>query len=273
MSPESGIGTLNTVIDNKFGTYFTQNRLLPPAPEPCFAWARKADNNIDFTKSLVILLQNTSNYEGVCMMYGDGSAIACCPVSRDAYPYDFRGIIQHEAGGHGFGKLADEYVYHNAFIQTCNCQDRCDHGEVFNEMKSKGWYKNLSLSGSVDAVPWGHLIYNPQFSNYVDMYEGGYMHSRGVYRSEPTSCMNNNIPYYSAISRQAIVERIMDYAGLQFLFEDFCAHDTNAFGTITKSKSTEVFDRTFGVDPNFTRGSEHGSVIYMGEHPDYSKIK
>ena len=99
------------------------------------------------------------------------------------------------------------------------------------------------------------------------------MHSRGVFRSEPTSCMNNNIPYYSAISRQAIVERIMDYAGLPFSFEDFCAHDTNAFGTITKATAAEVFDRTFGVDPNFTRGSEHGSVIYMGEHPDYSKIK
>ena len=272
MSPESGLGTVNTIVENKFGSYFTQNRLLPPAPEPCFSWARKANDNIDFTRSLVILLQNTSNYEGVCMLYGDGSALACCPVSRVGYPYDFRGIIQHEAGGHGFGKLADEYIYHNAFIQTCTCMC-CDHGESFNEMKSHGWYKNLSLSGDVNSVPWSHMIFNPQFSNYVDVYEGGYMHSRGVFRSEATSCMNNNIPYYSAISRQAIVERIMDYAGLTFSFEDFCANDSRAFGTITKASADEVFDRTFGVDPNFTRGSEHGSVIYMGEHPDYSKIK
>ncbi len=272
MSPEHGMGTVNTIVDNKFGSYFSESRLLPPDAESCFTWARKANADIDFTKSLVILLQNTSVYEGVTMMYGDGSALACCPVSRDLYPYDFRGIIQHEAGGHGFGKLADEYIYHNAFLQTCGCPC-CDHGQVFNTMKSKGWYKNLSLKGDINTVPWSHLIFNPQFSNYVDVYEGGYMHSRGVFRSEVTSCMNNNIPYYSAISRQAIVERIMDYAGLPFSFEDFCAHDSRAFGTITKATANEVFDYTFGVDPNFTRGSEHGSIIYMGEHPDYSKIK
>ena len=57
------------------------------------------------------------------------------------------------------------------------------------------------------------------------MYEGGFFHQRGVYRSEPNSCMNNNVPYYSAISRQEMVERIMRYAGLEFSLEEFYAHD------------------------------------------------
>ena len=35
--------------------------------------------------------------------------------------------------------------------------------------------------------------------------------------------MNNNIPYFSAISRQAIVERIMLYAGEDFTLENFYA--------------------------------------------------
>ena len=30
------------------------------------------------------------------------SAIAFVHKSEDSYPYDARGIIQHEAGGHGF---------------------------------------------------------------------------------------------------------------------------------------------------------------------------
>jgi hypothetical protein len=156
-------------------------------------------------------------------MWSDGSAIAVCPMSRDAYPYDFRGLVQHEAGGHGFGKLADEYIYTNGFIQSCSCGN--PHVADFNAGKSLGWYDNLSLSGNMNEVPWSHLIYHPTYSNIVDMYEGGYFHTRGVYRSEATSCMNNNIPYFSAISRESIVKRIMDYANEPFSQDDFYAKD------------------------------------------------
>lgn len=271
-SDDSGIGTVNTIIDTKFGSSFSQNRILPPAAEECFAWAKKANASLDLTKSLTIMLMNTSTYEGVTLMYGDGSALACCPVSTNAYPYDFRGIVQHEAGGHGFGKLGDEYIYHNAFIQTCDC-DCCEHPSgdndtktTYGRMKSKGWFKNLSMTSDNTVVPWAHLIYNPKYSDYVDMFEGGYMHTRGVYRSEATSCMNNNIPYYSAISRQAIVERIKYCAGESFSLEEFYAKDSDAFGS-TKAAPV-VFDRTFGVDPLWNMGSENGSVIYMGERPN-----
>lgn len=270
-SDDSGIGTVNTVIDTKFGSYFTQNRIKAPAADKCFQWAKRADASMDLSKSLVIMLMNTSTYEGVTMMYGDGSAIACCPVSTDAYPYDFRGIIQHEAGGHGFGKLGDEYIYHNAFIQTCNCIDGCEHPQgdddtmtSYGIYKSKGWYKNLSMTADAKQVPWAHLIYHKNYSDKVDMYEGGYMHTRGVYRSEATSCMNNNIPYYSAISRQAIVERIKAYAGEAFDFDDFVAKDSFEVGTKSLARD---FDWTFGVNPNMFRANGDGP-IYMGEHPN-----
>lgn len=270
-SDDSGIGTVNTVIDTKFGSYFTQNRIKAPDADKCFKWAKRADASMDLSKSLVIMLMNTSTYEGVTMMYGDGSAIACCPVSTDAYPYDFRGIIQHEAGGHGFGKLGDEYIYHNAFIQTCNCLDGCEHPQgdddtmtSYGIYKSKGWYKNLSMTADAKQVPWAHLIYHKNYSDKVDMYEGGYMHTRGVYRSEATSCMNNNIPYYSAISRQAIVERIKAYAGETFDFNDFVAKDSFEVGTKSLARD---FDWTFGVNPNMFRANGDGP-IYMGEHPN-----
>lgn len=270
-SDDSGIGTVNTVIDTKFGSYFTQNRIKAPDADKCFKWAKRAHASMDLSKSLVIMLMNTSTYEGVTMMYGDGSAIACCPVSTDAYPYDFRGIIQHEAGGHGFGKLGDEYIYHNAFIQTCDCKDGCEHPRgdddtmtSYGIYKSKGWYKNLSMTADAKQVPWAHLIYHKNYSDKVDMYEGGYMHTRGVYRSEATSCMNNNIPYYSAISRQAIVERIKAYAGEAFDFDDFVAKDSFEVGTKSLARD---FDWTFGVNPNMFRANGDGP-IYMGEHPN-----
>lgn len=269
-SDDSGIGTVNTVVDTKFGSYFTQNRIKAPAADKCFQWAKRADASMDLSKSLVIMLMNTSTYEGVTMMYGDGSAIACCPVSTDAYPYDFRGIIQHEAGGHGFGKLGDEYFYHNAFIQTCNCLC-CEHPKgdddtstSYGVCKSKGWFKNLSMTADAKQVPWAHLIYHKNYSDKVDMYEGGYMHTRGVYRSEATSCMNNNIPYYSAISRQAIVERIKAYAGEAFDFDDFVAKDSFEVGTKSLARDS---DWTFGVNPNMFRANGDGP-IYMGEHPN-----
>lgn len=269
-SDDSGIGTVNTVIDTKFGSYFTQNRIKAPDADKCFQWAKRADASMDLSKSLVIMLMNTSTYEGVTMMYGDGSAIACCPVSTDAYPYDFRGIIQHEAGGHGFGKLGDEYNYHNAFIQTCTCnccenpKGDDDMSTSYGKYKAKGWIKNLSMTADAKQVPWAHLIYHKSYSDKVDMYEGGYMHTRGVYRSEATSCMNNNIPYYSAISRQAIVERIKAYAGEAFDFDDFVAKDSFEVGTKSLARD---FDWTFGVNPNMFRANGDGP-IYMGEHPN-----
>ena len=240
-----------------------------------FQWAKRANANMILPKSLVILLMNSSTYEGVTYMYGDGSAIACCPVSTVAYPYDFRGIIQHEAGGHGFGKLGDEYIYVAGFIQQCSCsgdhpKSDDDEKSTYGQMKKNGWYKNLSLTSDVRNVPWAHLIFNGRnnYSDYVDMYEGGYMHSRGMYRSEATSCMNNNIPYFSAISRQAIVERIKEYAGEQFTLESFYALDKDDFGPTSKAlPRSGVPGWSFGVDPKFNRATGQGP-IYMGMHPN-----
>lgn len=86
-------------------------------------------------------------------------------------------------------------------------------------------------------VPWSHLIYDSRYSDIVDIYEGGFMHSRGVYRSELNSCMNNDIPYYSTISREAIVKRIMQYAGETYSFEKFVANDKRDVVTETRASS------------------------------------
>jgi hypothetical protein len=131
-------------------------------------------------------------------------------------------------------------------------------------MKARGWYENLSLSGNIHDVPWSHFIFDPKYSNVVDIYEGGYFHTRGVFRSESNSCMNNNIPYYSAISRQAIVERIMEYAGEEFDLEKFYANDSGEFGLTTKSEMLY-----FPPETNFS-GKRYAPVI-MGEKPNTIK--
>ena len=266
VSDDSGMGTLNTIKDAKFGSTFGEKNLVQPDMNTCFEYACKAPIDDNIAQTLIVLVENTTEYGGVCYMYGDGTAVACCPKSADAYPYDFRGIVQHEAGGHGFGKLADEYIYHNAFISTCTCTDGCGHVNDFLANKNRGWYANLELTGDMNEVGWSHLIFHPKYSNVVDIYEGGYFHTRGVYRSEPTSCMNNNIPYYSAISRQAMVERIMEYAGETFDLEEFIAKDVTTAGPTTKS----AFEAMPTVEPIYNNGKQHAPV-YMGEKPDFRK--
>ena len=226
MSNDSGMGTVNTIRDAKFGSQYTLNEGISPNIDTIINYSFKTESvtKQNFNKSLVVMVENSKEYGGLTYMYGDGSAVAICPMSDDAFPYDFRGIVQHEAGGHGFAKLADEYIYHNAFIQSCGCAC-CSHLKDFNAGKALGWYRNLEATGDMDQVGWSHLIFHPKYSDIVDIYEGGYFHTRGVYRSEPVSCMNNNIPYFSAISRQEIVERIMRYSGQRFSITNFYAND------------------------------------------------
>lgn len=264
LSPDSGVGDVNTIREAKFGSAYALGGITPDETV-CFEYACKAPtvSEADISRTLVVLIENTSDYGGITYMWGDGSAIACCPMSTDVYPYDFRGLIQHEAGGHGFGKLGDEYIYHNEFIQTCLCQDGCPHVDEFNANKARGWYENLSLSGDMYEVPWSHLIFDPQYSNLVDIYEGGFMHMRGVFRSEPNSCMNNNVPYFSAISREAIVKRIMEYAGEPYSFEEFKARDvldasTAGISAVSKSPSNYV---------EYQASNRQHNPVYMGEKP------
>ncbi|MBP3497998.1 MAG: leucine-rich repeat protein, partial [Alistipes sp.] len=205
MSNDSGMGTVDTIRDAKFGSQYSLEGITPDIETIIdYSYLTETVTKQNFKHSLVVLVENTTEYGGITYMWTDGSAVAICPMSDDAYPYDFRGIVQHEAGGHGFAKLADEYIYHNAFIQSCQCIC-CDHLDGFLKTKALGWYRNLEATGDMNKVGWSHLIFHPTYSNIVDIYEGGYFHTRGIYRSEPVSCMNNNIPYFSAISRQEAV--------------------------------------------------------------------
>lgn len=273
MSNDSGMGTVNTIRDAKFGSQYSLEGITPNH-ETTYEYAMKVStvNEDNLGQTLVVMIENTTEYGGICYMWGDGSAIACCPMSADAYPYDFRGIVQHEAGGHGFGKLADEYTYHNAFIQSCDC-DCCDHlGNAvlggFLSKKALGWYRNLESVGDMEKVGWSHLIFNPKYSNIVDVYEGGYFHSRGIFRSEPNSCMNNNIPYYSAISRQEMVERIMKYAGKEFDINEFYANDMlDSQGNITGATRMSVEENAITL----TGAGKQMPPKFMGDKPQLKK--
>ena len=251
-SEDSGIGDVNTIREAKFGCQYSLTDYVRFNDSMCLAFAAKACPSDSSIAGICIVL-NSDLEEGITYLYSDGTFFSLCPLGKDQYPNDFRGIVQHEAGGHGFGKLGDEAILEPTFIQTCLI-----HYPQFLMGKAIGWYDNLSLTGDMHNVPWSHLIFDPKYSDVVDIYEGGFYHARGVFRSEPNSCMRNKIPYFSTISRESIVKRIMRYAGKAFSFESFKANDvTGAF--LTKSFSDwEV--------PDYD-SSHHRGPVLKGEVP------
>lgn len=268
LSTESGVGTVNTIRYNRFNTTFTGGVGLKADYDEVFDYALGAPtvNKGNLNQTLIIMVPNSTDYGGICQMWEDGSAIAFCPQSTYGYPLDTRGVIQHEAGGHGFGKLGDEYIYHNAFIDFCDCTC-CGHVLEFNGAKSLGWFDNLELTGKMHSVGWSHLIFDDRYSDIVDIYEGGYMHNRGVFRSEPNSCMNNDIPYYSTISRESIVKRIKAYAGETYSFEDFVKNDKRDAGIVES--------RAFGGngDQRTSGTYQHAPIFHKGSPLKMAKVR
>ena len=242
LSQETGVNTMNVARDTKFGTFFTAGQesccsgypaRLIPYEEKVFAYISNLTGRQtgrwlwdgDMWKSLIVLIPNTTDYTGCTYFYDDGSAISVCPPSDRTYPNDTRGIIQHEAGGHGFGKLADESIVSNKYVPSSVV-------DAINDYHARGWYVNISTTGLSANVPWADMIFDPRFSNYVDVFEGGYGYTRGVWRSEANSCMNYAVPYYNAISRLDITRRVFSLAGEPFDMErDFYSVDTDQWGS------------------------------------------
>ena len=249
VSADSGIETVNTSKENIFGGEVLN---IPRVIDR----AQTAHAGVDLSKSIIVLLQNTASANGYTNVFLDSGATICvCPISEAAYPWDFRGVVQREVGGHGFGRFANEASIHDEFFQNCPCTC-CSHDDI-SELQEIGFYRNISLSSSIHDAPWAHLAFHPSYADYVDLFEGAYMHSRGVYRSEAQSCMINSVPYFPAICRQVIVERIMELAEQDFSLESFYEHDSNS--DLTRLNTLSTF-----FQPNI---KNHGLNVYK----DYNK--
>lgn len=265
LSQEKGVNTMYTYVNNRFGTLQGFSSLLSVAQTDYTSTQLFIETDevqqyvLDKTpvvednlwRTLVIAVPNSTEYEGNTVYNEGGMAISLCPPSEQPYPRDTRGVIQHEAGGHGFGKLGDESVSRNAFA-TASVKQYVDF------MHARGWYANLATTGKLHDVSWADFIFDPAYSDYVDVYEGGYGYTRGIYRPEVNSCMNYGIPYYNTPSRLSIYKRIKDYAGESWTIEAFRSQDTFDWGptTITRSAAQQIEN----LSP-ITSGNHHTPTI------------
>ena len=187
-----------------------------------FSYARKVDGvtEADLDNTTVFVIINLNVYAGTCMMLATGRSVSMCPTGSS-----FGKVVTHEGGGHGFGRLLDEYRYYNESLPV-------DEQNFVNSWRASDPYfgYNISLTGDRELVHWKHYF---DMAGYeaVGMYEGAYLYYMGAWRPEYISCMEDNRPYYNAPSREAIVRRIMKASGSTFDYDDFLAKDARALSS------------------------------------------
>ncbi len=186
--------------------------------QKAFDYARKVPG-INTDHLYVNIIYNTSGFAGrsyTTMYYNDGSYVA----------FNMEGVnvvLNHEACGHGFAKLADEYVEpgreNTTFTATADLDER----------HAAGWYVNVDYRNDPSSVPWSRLLNDPRYADEgLGLYEGAYTYGLGCYRSTENSMMRYNNCPFNAPSREQIYKRIMSESegeGWQYDYEAFVAYD------------------------------------------------
>ena len=206
-------------------------------------YALKALSHERMENAVISVVVNAPGNSGTCYMfnpryesdYNNGLSIAYSTV-RDAGE-SYIQVIQHEVGGHGFGKLGDEYYYSDKGHITY------DELTSLNEMTKWGWYRNVSADNDLNTIKWKHFINDPRYAREnLGAYEGAFTYITGAYRPTMQSIMNQNIGGFNAPSREAIYYRINKLAygdSWEYDYETFVQHDL-AHRTTTRSTATEA---------------------------------
>lgn len=165
-----------------------------------------------YYRTVVIMLINTDANAGSTFypeqntgsLSGDGYhsfSVACVGANSTG----FGGLIKHEAGGHAFGRLADEYIT-VAEGTTISYNDKI----TLSDAHSKGFYTNVTTDYN-NYSHWKMFTDAGYTSTEVGYYEGAWRGSYGVWRPSATSIMQStgNTGNFNAVSRYAIWRRII----------------------------------------------------------------
>ncbi len=205
--------SLNEVIaedtNTALGTYFQSGTVVNGEEISVYQLAQTVSG---FRKGnvLIIVIMNSNKYGGTTYLkyptdtygdYGVGNAIAYVPLctSRE----QFASVLQHEAGGHGFGKLQDEYCYSsNGAIPAQLAADMRDK-------QSRGFYKNIDFTSDPSKVRWSVFLQDERYQyDGLGVFEGACGYSSGVFRPTESSMMYHNEGPFNAPSREAIYYRL-----------------------------------------------------------------
>ncbi len=212
------------------GGYFGNGTLVGGNDNAVFNYALKAISEEEMDEALLIVAMNSDNYAGTCWMYypdnnagyGNGVSVSYFPKGGDATT--FAQLLHHEACGHGFAKLADEYAYEYMGAAPSDYVL-----QIQLQQNSWGWWKNVDFTSDSTATRWNHFINDTRYANEgLGAYEGGLTYWTGVWRPTENSIMRYNTGGFNAPSREAIYYRIHKLAygdSWEYNYEDFVEWD------------------------------------------------
>ncbi|MBO5634845.1 MAG: Ig-like domain-containing protein [Bacteroidales bacterium] len=239
----------NTVFSGEYGL----GAAVGGENEKVLQYARKAISDERMDNALVLVMMNSLRDCGTCYMlnpednsiYAGGTSIAWVPFGLAPGVTSKANLLIHEIGGHGIGKLADEYYYlDNGTISS-------ETIEAVKEKQKNNWYLNVDFTSSTSNVLWSRFVKDSRYANEnIGAYAGGYTYPTGVWRPTMWSIMNQHHVYgtFNAPSRAQIYTRIMKLSegqDWQFDYETFVkwdqAHPTKQLvSPLTRTNHVEV---------------------------------
>lgn len=221
-----------------FSGYFGSGTHVGGEHNKCMQYAATCPGMSDplMNEVLIIVMMNSPTYAGTCYYgtstayqgdYGRGYGIAYFPIGTS--DEDLASVLHHEAGGHGFAKLLDEYYYESkGTIPSSEIADNIDSRNRY------GWGRNVDYTSDPNSVVWSKFISDPRYANEgLGVYEGACTYYKGAYRPTETSIMVGNVGGFNAPSREAIYNRIHKLAygeSWQFDYETFVSWDLSRQG-------------------------------------------
>ena len=202
-----------------------------------------------FEEALCIVVLNSTVYAGTCWFGFNNAgqvmefAVCYCPMIYGLEDDMFRRVLCHEAGGHGFAKLMDEYSY-----QEMGAMPESEIQTHQTWQEELGWAMNVDFTPNSQEVVWSRFLYDERYQGAdaygetLGIYQGACTYWSGAYRPTNESMMRSNKNGFNAPSREAIYKRIMKLAygdNWNYDYEEFVAFDQahlpQPVGTQTKA--------------------------------------
>ena len=212
---------------------------------------------IDVSETLAVVVLNSPLYAGTTYFgyYSENQvtelAIAYCPIIYNLENDSFRQVLVHEAVGHGFAKLEDEYSYEE------NGKMPSDEINDVKMLQSYGWAQNVDFTQDENIILWSSFLKDSRYSSEgIGIYEGACTYMSGVYRPTEDSMMNTNTCGFNTPSRKAIYDMVMRRGeNRETSYEEFADFDSRNVSQVqTLTRSSNAISRPF-TRPHFVHKS------------------